>query len=139
MATVSDVRHPVLVYDVDTLSLVLWDGSLNAGSVAIGSIANTAFAVTKTALTAAAPAAASVGAGSGQVVASNANRKGLTLVNTSGNRISLGFGNAAVLDSGITLNPGGGVFVMDEYCFSTQAVNAIASGAGSNLAIQELA
>ncbi len=79
-----------------------------------------------------------MGAASGVAVALNANRKGLVLVNTSANRISLGFGaNAAVLDSGITLMPNGGTFAMDEYSFSTAAINAIASGAGSNLAIQE--
>lgn len=95
---------------------------------------------TKTALTPSAPTAASVGIASGAAVAINANRKGLILINTSANYISLGFGaNAAVLYSGITLNPNGGTFVMDEFTFTTQAVNAIASGATSNLAIQEMA
>lgn len=87
---------------------------------------------------ASAPTAASVGVASGQVVAANGSRKGLILVNTSGNRISLGLGQAAVLDSGPTLMPNGGVFNMGEYDFTTEAVFAIASGAASNLAIQEL-
>lgn len=92
----------------------------------------------KTAITASAPTASSVGVASAQAVASNSNRKGLVLTNTSANYISLAFGaNAAVLYSGITLNPGGGVFVMDEYLYTTAAVNAIASGAASNLGIQE--
>jgi len=64
------------------------------------------------------------------------NRKGLTLVNTSGNTISLGLGAAAVLNSGITLLAGSS-WSMDEYSFNLGAINAIASGAGSNLAIQE--
>lgn len=91
---------------------------------------------TKNALTGSSPAAASVGITSAQAVASNASRKGLTLTNTSLATISLGFGATAVLNSGITLYPGG-VFFMDEYCFTTQAVNAIASAAASNLGIQE--
>src|SRR5262249_38649622 len=91
---------------------------------------------TKTALTASSPTAATVGVASAQAVASNGSRKGLILVNTSVNRISLGFAAAAVLDSGVTLYPGGS-FNMDEYSLTTGAVNAIASAASSNLAIQE--
>jgi hypothetical protein len=92
---------------------------------------------TKTALTASAPAAVSVGIASAEAVAINAARKGLLLVNTSANYISIAFGAAAVLYSGITLNPSGGSFWMDEYSFSTAQVRAIASGAASNLAVQE--
>jgi hypothetical protein len=94
-------------------------------------------AITKTDLTPSAPTAASVGVASAQVVAANANRKGLVLVNTSTNRISLGFGSAAVLDSGATLMASGGTYNMGEYDFDLGAVNAIASGASSNLSIQE--
>lgn len=92
---------------------------------------------TKTALTASSPTFATVGVASAQVVASNASRKGLILTNTSANTISLGIGSTAVLNSGITLYPGG-VWVMDEYNFATGAIDAIASAAASNLAIQEL-
>jgi len=93
---------------------------------------------TKSALTGSSPTFATVGVTSAQAVASNANRKGLVLINTSANTISLAFGaNAAVLSSGITLTPNG-VWVMDEYTFSTSAINAIATGASSNLAVQEL-
>jgi len=91
---------------------------------------------TKIDLTPAAPTAASVGVASAQVVSANANRRGLVLVNTSTARISLGFGATAVLDSGQTMYPGG-VFAMSEYDFDLGAVNAIASAAASNLAIQE--
>lgn len=90
----------------------------------------------RVALTAASPTAASVGITSAQAVASNANRKSLVLINTSTARISIAFGSAAVLNSGITLYPGG-VFVMDVFTFDTAAVNAIASVGTSNLAIQE--
>lgn len=91
---------------------------------------------TKTALTASSPTAASVGTSSAQAVAAAATRKGLILTNTSANKISLGFGATAVLNSGVTLYPGG-VFVMDEYNFHVGAINAIAGGAASNLAVQE--
>jgi len=105
--------------------------ALPAGTNALGVVS------TKTALTPSSPTAASVGVTSAQAVASNATRKGLTLVNTSANTISLGFGVAAVLNSGITLSAQGGTFNMNEYSFYAGAINAIASGATSNLAIQE--
>lgn len=88
-------------------------------------------------LLASSPTAASVGVGSASAVAANANRRGLTLINTSSNDISLGFGAAAVLNSGITLKPNG-VFEMDEYTFTLGAIFAIAGGAASNLAVQEM-
>lgn len=90
----------------------------------------------RSALSPASPTAASVGVATASVVAANTNRKGLTLVNTSINRISLGLGVSAVLNSGITLFPGG-VWVMDGATFTTAAINAIAGAAASNLAIQE--
>lgn len=99
--------------------------------------ASQTIAITKTDLTPSSPTASSVGVTSAQVLAAAATRKGLVLVNTSNNRISLGFGAAAVLDSGITLYGPGGTFVMDDYCFDVGAVNAIASAAASNLAVQE--
>lgn len=93
-------------------------------------------AITKTALTASSPTAATVGVTSASAVAANAARKGLVLVNTSANNISLGIGVAAVLNSGITLTPNG-AWTMDDYSFTLGAINAIAAGATSNLAIQE--
>lgn len=94
---------------------------------------------TKTALTGSAPTAVSVGVASAEAVAVNTSRKGLVLVNTSAATISLAFGVAAVLNSGITLFPNGGTYVMDEYTFTTAQVRAIASAAASNLAVQEFA
>lgn len=84
----------------------------------------------------ASPTAATVGVTSASAVTFNASRKGLVLINTSIHTISLGFGVAAVLNSGITLYPGG-VFVMDEFMFTTDSVSAISSAASSNLSIQE--
>ena len=86
--------------------------------------------------TAASPTFATVGTSSGTVLAANASRKGLVLVNTSINIIYLSFGVTAVVNSGITLTPYGS-FVMDELTLSTAQINGIASGASSNLAIQE--
>lgn len=92
---------------------------------------------TKTALTGLTPTFATVGTSSAQVIAANANRKSLVFVNTSSNNISFGIGaNNAVNGSGITLTPNG-VWEADEYSYITSAVNAIATGAGSNLTIQE--
>lgn len=91
----------------------------------------------RAALTASSPTSASVGTSSAQAVASNASRRGLILTNTSANIISLGIAATAVLNSGITLAPYA-VWFMDEYSFATGAINAIASAASSNLAIQEL-
>ena len=124
------------VYDSGTLAWIAEQQPLlktDTLTVTVGTIS------TKNALTAAAPTYATVGVTSASAVAANANRKGLLLVNTSANYISIGIGAAAVLYSGITLNPSGGAFWMDEYSFSTGAIYAIASGATSNLAIQELA
>ena len=89
-------------------------------------------------LTAASPTNATVSTTSGQAVASNANRKGLVLVNTSTAFIALGFGATAVVKSGIVLNPNGGTFEMGRFTFDIQAINAVASVGTTNvLAIQE--
>lgn len=94
--------------------------------------------LTRQNLSVSAPTFATVGVGSAQVLARNTARRGVVLVNTSANRISLAFGSAAaVLDSGITLYGLGGSWSMDELAFTLDAISAIASGAGSNLAIQE--
>lgn len=91
----------------------------------------------RTPLTGSAPASIAIGVASSVAVALNAARKGLTLVNTSANWISLAFGVPAVLYSGICLAPNGGSYTMGDYDFSTQEIRAIASAAASNLAIQE--
>jgi hypothetical protein len=120
-------------------------GTVAATQSGTWTIANTSFQATqsgtwiittKNALTSNSPTAVSVGVTSSQILAANANRKGLILVNTSSANISLGLGTTAVLNSGITLYPGG-AFNMDEYCFTTAAINAIASVAASNIGIQE--
>jgi hypothetical protein len=118
---------PVPVSGTVTASGPLTDAQLRATPVPVS---------TKVALTGSAPTFATVGVASAEAVPVNANRKGLVVVNTSDNRISLAFGAAAVLNSGITLDPGGS-WTMTEHTFTTAQVRAIASAAGSNLAIQE--
>lgn len=91
---------------------------------------------TRTALTPLTPTSATVGVTSAQALALNTSRKGLTVVNTSSNTVSIAFGSPAVLNSGNTLTPFA-AFNMDEYSFSIGAMNAIASAGSSNLSIQE--
>lgn len=94
--------------------------------------------LSQTTSTGSSPTAATVGVSSGVVIATNANRKGLVLTNTSSSTISLNIAaGSAVLNSGITLFPGG-VWVMDLMTFTTAAINGIASAASSNIAIQEM-
>jgi len=107
-------------------------GSANSSVVSVQSIARTPQYPT-------APTAVSVGVTSSTAVTANASRTGLVLTNTSNNIISIALGptaTAAVLYSGITLTPYGS-FSMDSNSFTTGAIYAIASGATSNLAIQE--
>lgn len=82
------------------------------------------------------PFTISVGVASGVFLAANSIRKGLVVVNTSNATVSFGLGVAAVLNSGITLYPGG-TWNMDDYSFSIGAINAIASAAASPVAGQE--
>lgn len=136
---------PALSVGAAYIGLVSIQGNVNlntganyVGLMSIsGSVTASGTINTKTALTVSSPTSTSVGVASAQAVASNSSRKGLILTNTSTNTISLGIGATAVLNNGITLNPSGGTFVMDEYNFTTGAINAIAGGASSNLTIQE--
>ena len=85
-----------------------------------------------------APTAASVGVATGAVVSAKTNRRYLLLTNTSANTISLAFGQNAVLNSGITL-AAGAAYEMTSAAGNLHdlEVQAIASVAASNLAIQE--
>ena len=113
-----------------------------SGTVAVSSIPHDALTATdvvsvaKTALTTSAPAQVSVGITSAELVAANASRKGLILVNNTLNTVSIAFGAAAVLNSGITMTPGG-VYCMSEYDFSTAQIRAIASLAATIVSVQE--
>lgn len=90
-----------------------------------------------TPLTALAPASSSVGTTSVLVLAANASRRGLVLMNISKKKISFGLdGATAVLDSGITLL-GGGAWTMDRGSFTVGAIEAVGENSGLDLAIQE--
>jgi len=123
--------------DIRDLAFTTDKIDITGSSVAISNFPAIQPVSTKTDLTPSAPTVVSVGIASASAVAAAATRKGLILRNLSNARISLGKGgNAAVLDSGITLYPRD-VFCMNEYDFDTGVINAIASLATSNLAIQE--
>lgn len=81
------------------------------------------------------PATATSTNSSSQVVASNANRKGLIVINLGTVNVSLGCGTTAITNSGITLTPNG-TWVMDQYTFTVSAINAISS-TSCTLSIQE--
>ncbi len=85
-----------------------------------------------------APGIVAIGTSSTAVLAANPLRKGLSLVNMSFETISLAFGNAAVLYSGINLGPGG-TFWMEAYDFTTNTINAISTNVagGGYLGVQE--
>jgi hypothetical protein len=70
------------------------------------------------------------------VVDENIRRKGLIIINGSGNRISLAFGVDAILDKGIILYPGG-TFNMGEEDFYSGTIYGIAAVVDSLLSIQE--
>lgn len=119
-----------------SLNAPLPSGSNNIGDVDVATLPDVVLAPDP--LAAASPAVAVVGAASAVALAANAARRGLVLCNRSANRISLAFGAAAVLDSGITL-VADAVWTMTRDTYSLAAIHAIASAAASDLGIQEFA
>ena len=87
------------------------------------------------------PASVSVSTSGTLVLNANAARTGLVLVNCStGAVMSLALGTTAPsVNSGITLQPNGGAWSMDQFSFTRSAVYAAASVASSTLAVQEFA
>lgn len=131
VASSSDPNYPSQALPISSTVGTVEPSSLSGSSSRLHVIASSKIDIVPSA-----PAVFSVGVASAEAVAANASRKSLALTNVSNARISLGFGSPAVLDSGITLYPGG-TFVMDEYLFDLGAVNAIASAAASSLGVQE--
>lgn len=84
-----------------------------------------------------APSNAQVGTTSSVIVAANTRRKGLILGNVSTGTIYLGINNTATLNAGIFLAAGTGMFNMDDYLFTTEAITAISHAAASIITIQE--
>lgn len=102
------------------------DGSINA-VVATGG-----------ALTVSTDSAVSVGTSDTAVLAANASRRYVQLVNDSTATIYLRLGaGAATLNSGIRVNPNGGSFVIDSSNLYTGEIRAIAAAAASNLTVVE--
>lgn len=138
-ATMQFTAAQNLKHDLTTIAgsaVVTGTGASGAGIPRV-TVSNDSVVSTKTALTFNAPTSASVGVASAQVLAANASRKGSVLANTSNKTISCAAGATAVLNTGITLEAGA-VWNMNEYSLSTSAINCIASGAASNLSIQEM-
>lgn len=88
-------------------------------------------------LTAKAAASATVGTASTSILASNTNRMGCVITNTGIRDVFIGIGASAVLNQGIFLSSNGGVWVMDDYTFTTQAINGIVLASTTNVSIQE--
>jgi len=70
------------------------------------------------------------------VLAANTLRKGVNICNISYGTVSLSFGSAAVIFTGVTLGPGG-TFWMDESDYTTAAINAISTQGNTVIAVQE--
>jgi len=122
----------------DTLTVTGEMDLTKIGGAAVG-VTNPLFVSTQKPLTPQAPAQVDVGLVSEEICAANLTRKGMIIVNTSiTGYVSLGFGAAAVLKSGVYLHPGG-AFWMDEYSLWTGKVYAIASEASVIVSIQDYA
>lgn len=81
------------------------------------------------------PATAAVTSSDSTVVAANATRTKLVVINLGSVNVHFGDGTAAAMNSGITLTPSG-TWVMDNYTFSVAAIHAVCASS-STLAIQE--
>ena len=79
----------------------------------------------------------SVGATTTVLLAENLDRKWAVFVNDSDEVIYLGFGTAAVLNTGLRLNAAGGTFEMTTFNCYQGAINAICTSGTKNLAYME--
>lgn len=81
------------------------------------------------------PSSAAVTSSSSSAIASNSSRTGCVITNLGPGNVSFGDGATAVVNSGITLMPGG-TWVMDRYTFTQNAIFVI-SPTTAALSIQE--
>lgn len=109
---------------------------VDGAGVVITSTSNSLDVNTKVALTANTQNNVSVGVTSVGVLSSNTARTGGVFTNASAAIIYIGIGQNALVGKGITLYPGG-TWYMDEYSYTTEAINAIATVAASTLSFQE--
>ena len=82
------------------------------------------------------PATATIGVVSTMIAGARYARGSVAVTNMSINNVFLAGGAPAVLNSGIYVAPNGGIVKLEDFGITTQAVYAIAAGAGSVLAIQ---
>lgn len=84
MPIISDVRHFMLIYDPNTLTASIWDGSLHTGALVIGSVSqNGTWTVGLTKSGTATTSQVADNAASVTLLASNTNRLGATIENDS--------------------------------------------------------
>jgi hypothetical protein len=109
-----------------------------SGDFVAGSIVDLATLLTLAQINTGTPTetAVSVAASTTDVLAANANRKMLLLINDSTNTIYVKFSGDASLNTGTRLNANGGSILFDRYV-PTSAVKAIATVAGSTLLVTE--
>jgi len=88
-------------------------------------------------LTYSVPANVSVGSSTTVILAANAARKYLAIVNDSDEAIYLAFGAAAVMNRGIRLNANGGCFEAIGANLTQQAINGICATGTKNITVQE--
>ncbi len=93
--------------------------------------------VQKVSLTANSPTNVTCNSATTALVSSNTSRKGLVITNTGSEDVFIGIGASAEVNKGIYLVAGGGTWAMDEYTFTTQAINGITTTSTSNVSIQE--
>lgn len=84
------------------------------------------------------PGREGVGTASSVILPANNDRVGLIIVNISDGTIYLGINNTATLRAGIVLVAGGrGVWSMDDYTYTKDAIAAIGHSASLEISYQE--
>ena len=78
-----------------------------------------------------------IGSSSTSVLASNANRRFLFLVNDSDENIYVSLSGTAVLNEGILLTAGGGALTLDIASMWLGAISAISASGSKNLTVSE--
>lgn len=93
--------------------------------------------ISQTELLGDAPTSVTVGSSSTLILAAVRDRQVIIIANDSDETIYLGFGNAAVLNSGVRLDASGGIFNSFEAGFvNLEEINAICASGSKNLCVQ---
>ena len=83
------------------------------------------------------PGREGVGTSSVVILPDNPNRSGLIVTNISDQTVYIGIGQTATLNAGIVLTSAGGVWSMDDYTYSKEAITAIGHVSTLVVAFQE--